>query len=147
VPLGLLYEPGAATAEIARAQEAIGPLAHPDRLIRPFGGGGKLDRGLLNREPVDYLTVNSFSCVLWNCVPHDWDDPEGWVARALAECAIRLWTLIVLHDLPTGAMPHLGGFLDLLADTSAEIVQELPPECVPIRRGAILLPIDDYVSE
>lgn len=43
---------------------------------------------------------------------------------------------MVIHDLPTGAMRHLSGFLDELDRLAAEIVQTLPEECVPIRNGA-----------
>jgi hypothetical protein len=46
-------------------------------LFRPFGGGGTLDSGLLNRKAVDYLCAGGFTCVLWNCVPRDWEDPMG----------------------------------------------------------------------
>jgi hypothetical protein len=96
---------------------------------------------------VDYLTAGRYTCVLWNCVPHDWDDPDGWVDRALKEIATRPWSLVVLHDLPTGAMRHLERFLDRLGAAQIEVVQEFPPECVPIREGAVVLPIGDYVTE
>ena len=146
VPLGERREPGGAEIEIGRTQQALGELAHPDRFFRPFGGGGRLDRCLLNREALDYLTAGGYTCVLWNCVPRDWEDPAGWVERALAECAARAWSLVVLHDLPTGAMLNLERFLDRVGDAGGAIVQEFPPQCVPIRRGGIILPIDDYVA-
>lgn len=147
VPLGERRDRGAAANEIGLAEAALGSLARPERLFRPFGGGGRLDRCLLSREAVDYLVAGRYTCVLWNCVPHDWDDPDGWVDRALAEIDARPWTLVVLHDLPTGAMRHLERFLDRLAESPAEIVQDFPPGCVPIRRGAIVEPIGDYVAE
>jgi hypothetical protein len=34
--------------------------------------------------------------------------------RALADCRSRPWTLVVLHDLPTGAMAHLDEFITRL---------------------------------
>ncbi|MBE3604668.1 polysaccharide deacetylase family protein [bacterium] len=147
VPLGERRERGAAAIEIGRAQEALGPLSRPERLFRPFGGGGRLDRCLLSRDAVDYLTAGRYTCVLWNCVPHDWDDPDGWVDRALKEIATRPWSLVVLHDLPTGAIRHLERFLDRLDAAQIEVVQEFPPECVPIREGAVVLPIGAYVAE
>ncbi|MGH7988398.1 MAG: polysaccharide deacetylase family protein, partial [Candidatus Binataceae bacterium] len=88
-----------------------------------------------------------YTCVLWNCVPHDWDQPERWVDTALSACAARLWSLVVLHDLPTGAMVHLERFLELLRGRHAEIVQEFPPDCVPIKRGMVMAPIDAYVAD
>jgi peptidoglycan-N-acetylglucosamine deacetylase len=145
-PLGERADRDGAAEEIGRAQEMIGTLAHPDRLFRPFGGGGRLNRGLLNREAVNYMCVGSFTCVLWNCVPRDWEDAEGWVERALEQCHAQDWSLVVLHDLPTGAMRNLERFIERLEGTNAEIVQDLPPSCVPIRRGRIVLPIDSYVA-
>jgi peptidoglycan-N-acetylglucosamine deacetylase len=48
-----------------------------NRFFRPFGGGGQLDHRLTSRAALDYLIQQKFTCVQWNVVPHDWDDPEG----------------------------------------------------------------------
>lgn len=146
IPLG--EQPGRDTAEneIGRTQAEIGDLAHPQRWFRPFGGGGNLDTRLLKPSVVDYLVRNRHSCVLWNAIPRDWDDPDGWVARALEQCSRKPWTLMVLHDLPTGAMDHLERFLDRGAADGARFRQDYPPQCVPIRNGEIARPINDYVS-
>ena len=146
VPLGLQHDPGAAQREIARTQALIGDLAHPQRWFRPFGGGGNLDDRLLKPSVVEHLCAGGYSCVLWNSIPHDWDDPEGWVDRALAQCRSQDWSLMVLHDLPTGAMRHLETFLDSASKAGARFRQEFPPDCVPIRAGKIVLPIEPYVS-
>ena len=145
-PLG--EQPGADTAqqEIGRTEAAIGELAHPNRWFRPFGGGGNLDDRLLKPSVVDYLVHNKHSCVLWSAIPHDWDDPDGWTERALEQCRAQPWTLLVLHDLPTGAMRHLDRFLDRAAAIGARFRQDFPPPCVPIRNGDIALPIETYVS-
>jgi peptidoglycan/xylan/chitin deacetylase (PgdA/CDA1 family) len=42
-PFGRREDHDGAEDEIGRAQRILGPLAHPDRLFRPFGGGGALD--------------------------------------------------------------------------------------------------------
>ncbi|MGY4477234.1 polysaccharide deacetylase family protein [Bradyrhizobium sp. USDA 3364] len=146
VPLG--QQPAADTAEreIGRTQAAIGDLAHPSRWFRPFGGGGNLDDRLLKPSVVDYLSHNKHSCVLWNAVPRDWDDPDGWTERALDQCRAQPWTLLVLHDLPTGAMAHLDRFLDRAGANGARFRQDFLPQCVPMRDGKIALPIRDYVS-
>lgn len=146
LPLGRQRDVHSAENEIGRTQAAIGDLAHPDRWFRPFGGGGKLDDGLLKPSVVDYLVRHRFTCVLWNAIPHDWDDPEGWVTRALGQCRAQPWSLMVLHDLPTGAMDRLEDFLDRALAAGARFRQDFPPVCVPIRRGEIVLPIDSYVS-
>jgi len=56
------------------------------------------------------------------------------------------WSMVVLHDLPTGAMLNLGRCISRLRDAGAEIVQEFPPACVPILRGRLMFPIDQYVA-
>jgi peptidoglycan-N-acetylglucosamine deacetylase len=146
VPLGDQRDPDAAAQEIARTQDLIGDLAHPQRWFRPFGGGGNLDQRLLKPSVVDHLSKGGYSCVLWNSIPRDWDDPYGWTERALAQCRSREWALMVLHDLPTGGMGHLETFLDRAAQAGARFRQEFPPDCVPIRAGRIVLPIKPYVS-
>jgi len=146
IPLGAQSGRDTAEREIGRTQDAIGDLAHQARWFRPFGGGGNLDRRLLKPSVVDYLTRNKHSCVLWNSIPHDWDDPDGWTERALDQCSRQPWTLMVLHDLPTGAMAHLERFLDSADAAGARFRQDFPPACVPIRNGDIALPINDYVS-
>jgi len=146
VPLGRMADPDSADKEIARTQSVIGGLASAQRWFRPFGGGGKLDDGLLKPSVVAHLCAEKYSCVLWNAIPRDWEDPDGWVDRALAQCRAQAWSLMVLHDLPTGAMRHLDIFLDRAAAAGARLHQEFPPACVPIRSGAIALPITSYVS-
>jgi peptidoglycan/xylan/chitin deacetylase (PgdA/CDA1 family) len=146
VPLGRQTDGEAAETEIGRTQSLIGDLAHENRWFRPFGGGGNLDARLLKSSVVDYLARNKHSCVLWNAIPRDWDDPEGWTERALDQCSRQPWTLMVLHDLPTGAMNHLERFLDAAEAAGARFRKDFPPQCVPIRNGEIALPINDYVS-
>lgn len=146
VPLGRQSDGETAESEIGRTQDLIGDLAHPDRWFRPFGGGGNLDNGLLKPSVVDYLCRNRFSCVLWNSIPFDWMDADGWVDRALQQCLALPWSLMVLHDLPTGATGRLEEFLDRAEASGARFHQDFPPACVPIRRGEIALPIDAYVS-
>lgn len=146
VPLGELRDPRTAEHEIGRTQAAIGSLAHALRWFRPFGGGGNLDDRLLKPTVVDYLVRNKFSCVLWNAIPSDWNDPDGWADRALDQCRAQPWSLMVLHDLPSGAMNHLEKFLDRASAAGASFRQDFPPDCVPIRAGEIVRPIDPYVS-
>ena len=99
VPLGRLEEK-AARSEILDTEKLLGALAHPDRLFRPFGGEGALGPHLLSSAAVDVLQKNRMTCVLWNAIPRDWDNPRGWVETALAQCRAQPRTLLVLHDLP-----------------------------------------------
>lgn len=144
-PLGFLGD-DAAEAEIARTQAELGNLSHPHRYFRPFGSGANLDRRLLNRAALAYLERERFTCVLWNSVPRDWVDAEGWVARALVQIEAQPWSLTVLHDLPTGAMRHLDRFIGEVRARGGRIRQDFPPACVPLLDGKIVAPMDAYVS-
>jgi len=147
LPLGRQPDAALAESEIARAQALLGDLAGPERLFRPFGGGGHLDDRLLRPSVVTYLRNHGYTCVLWNVIPRDWSDPDGWVARALDQCRAQAWSLMVLHDLPTGAMRHFERFIDGAEAAGARFRQDFPPDCVPIRRGEAMLPIDGLVSD
>jgi len=146
LPLGLSTGEDSAEHEIGRTQELMGGLADPRKFFRPSGGGGNLDRRLLSPSAADYLQRGRYTCVLWNSIPRDWDDPEGWVERALAHCRAQPWTLTVLHDVPSGAMRHLERFLDAAHAEGARIRQEFPPACVPIVEGVPVLPLAEYVA-
>jgi peptidoglycan/xylan/chitin deacetylase (PgdA/CDA1 family) len=147
VPLGLAAERGIAAAEIARTEALIGDLAHERKFFRPFGGGGLLDSRLLNREAFEHLTANGYTCVLWNAVPEDWAHPTGWVERALAQCFAQEHTVLVLHDLPTGAMQQLDSFIVAAKERGAVFSQDFPQSCVPIERGKLVGPVENYLSE
>ena len=147
IPLGEDRRPHAPELEIGAAQELIGPLSHPDRLFRPFGGGGHLDRRLLSRAARDFLVRERFTCVLWNVVPRDWEDPEAWIERALQACSVEPEALIVLHDYLPAAMSNLDRFIGQLKDAGHTIVQEFPASCVPILRGAVVRNLAPLVSE
>ena len=146
LPLGLIKEPNAVLDEIMDTEALIDELAHPDRLFRPFGGGGDLGPHLLNRAALDILRQQQMTCVLWNAVPRDWENPRGWAEVALAQCLAQPWTLLVLHDLPTGAMGRLKIFIDRVLDHGGRFRQDFPPECVPIRRGEPTGSLAPYVT-
>jgi len=137
VELGASDDPGAPANEIGAAQELLEGLADERRLFRPSGGGGVLGPRLLSPGAVEYLRAGGYTLVLWNSVPRDWQDPEGWPERALEDIASQPWTLVVLHDVPTGAMKQLPRFLDAVIRGGTEVVQDLPPACVPIVRGEV----------
>ena len=144
-PFGEVTAPGVVTEEIRRTQAAIAPVARRERLFRPFGGGGHLDSRLLSGEALRELQAGGYTCVLWNAVPRDFADPEGWVETALAQLAAQPWTLMVLHDLPNGAAAHLPRFLDAVQARGVRIRQDFPPDCLPIRQGVPALPLDGLV--
>lgn len=137
-----------AVAEIAETDALIGALAEAAPLFRPNGGGGVLGPYLLNRSAAAHLQARGHTVVLWNAIPRDWDDPDGWPDRALDQ-----WrradgpVVMVLHDLPTGAMRHLDRVLATLLDEGATFTQDPPLSCVPIRAGRPTGPLDCIVSE
>jgi len=124
--------------EIGQTQTLIGSLSHPDRLFRPFGSGGALDDRLLSKDAIAYLVEGGYSCVLWNSVPRDWEADAAWVDRCIDDVQMHTWTVVVMHDLPTGGMRYLSTLLTRLEALRAEIVQVFPSDCVPIVRGRIV---------
>ena len=129
-PLGDDPDAGYARREIEEAQALIGDLAHDRRWFRPPGGGGRIGPHLLSPAAAEILRDGAYTCVLWSSVPRDWEDPAGWVDTALADVERLDHAVVVLHDLPTGAMDALPRFLDALADQEVDIVQEFPPDVV-----------------
>jgi len=94
-----------------------------------------LGRHLLSKHAVQELEALDYSLLLWNSVPRDWEDAHGWVDTALNEIEAQAHTVVVLHDLNTGAMDHLGKFLDALLERDDIITMDLPSDCVPMRNG------------
>jgi peptidoglycan/xylan/chitin deacetylase (PgdA/CDA1 family) len=146
LPFGLM-EVDAAIAEFDQTQNAIGALVHPHRFFRPYGQGGNLDKRLLSRAAVDHIARARASIVLWSALPRDWEDAEGWVERALSQIAAQPWSLMVLHDLPTGAMRHLDRFLALVEERGGRIRQDFPPNCLPMVDGEMKFEIDGLLAE
>lgn len=144
-PLGELGDP-AALDEVMRTDALLEEMGVTEKLFRPFGGGGKLGPHLMSPGVVRFLAEKRYSCVLWNSIPRDWADPEGWVERALEQMRGQDWTLMVLHDLPTGAMDHLERFLDRAEAAGARFRSDFPPALVPIVDGQPVRPLDDCVA-
>ena len=134
-PFGELENPHEAIPEIVRTEELIGDLASEDRFFRPCGGGGHIDRRLLNKIALDHLVAENYTLVLWTCVPRDWEDPVGWPERALSDCAAQQRSIVVLHDIPTGAMNRLDYFLDAAGDRGMSFRQDFPAAITPLIRG------------
>jgi peptidoglycan-N-acetylglucosamine deacetylase len=126
-----------AVAEITRAEAALGGL-NRELLFRPNGGGGALGPHLLNRSALRALMAGGYTVVLWNAVPRDWDDADGWPARACAmAAAASAPVLMVLHDLDGRAMRYLDATLGRLADAGHRFTREFPEACIPLRAGAL----------
>jgi len=144
--LGDSTDPAAPAAEIGRTQELLARVTNADRLFRPPGGGGNLDRHLLSGAAVRYLADGKYTLVLWNNVPRDWADPEGWETTCRRTMSSQPWSVVVLHDTDTGAMAGLDRAVARMLDDGLDIVQDFPPDCVPMRRGLVTAPLDHLVS-
>jgi peptidoglycan/xylan/chitin deacetylase (PgdA/CDA1 family) len=147
IPLGEDGRADAVDREIAATEALLDAIAPGPKRFRPFGRGGLLGPHLLSRAAVDYLTTHAYTCVLWNSVPCDWIDPDGWAARALVDCAAHDHTLLVLHDVPGACLAALPGFLDALRDRGFELVADLPPACTPIIDGRVVGALDGVVAD
>jgi hypothetical protein len=128
-------EPGYATREISDTQALIAEHGISKLLFRPFGNFGLLGPHLLNEEALAYLMEQRFTCIAWNSVPHDRDDPAHWVERCLSDVAKKDWTIVVLHDIENASLKRLPELLVGLDELGIEIVQQFPEEVVLIRDG------------
>lgn len=146
IAYGELADPVVAIDEIERTQEMIGEFADPDRLLRPTGNSGQLGKHLLSRAVYDYLRRERYSCVLWNSIPRDWIDAEGWVDTALTQIRAQDWSVVVIHDVYPQPMRHLDDFLRRAKDLGAEFTEELPESCVPLLRGEVRADMSAYVT-
>ena len=145
VELGTTKDPKVIEREIGRNQEILGDL-NDQRLFRPYMGGGILGKRTYSPEAVQYLCDGKYTTVLFNCVPRDWENPDGWPEVALEQMQSQDWTLLIVHDVERyGGMKHLARFLDESLRRGIEIVQEFPPDCVPIRGGEVVGSLDGLV--
>ena len=60
--------------------------------------------------------MGKYTCVLWNCLPGDWRDPERWVERCLAEVQHQAWSVVVLHDFAHASLGRLPELLHRLEE-------------------------------
>jgi len=131
-------DPADALDEIDATQAAIDADARYDRLFRPPGGGGIIDELTMSRAAYDHLRAGGYTCVLWNNLPRDWENVDGWPAVALERLHELDWSVVVLHDPYAKAMRHLGDFIDRALDAGARFTLDFPNDCTPLRRGATL---------
>ncbi|MGM7671618.1 polysaccharide deacetylase family protein [Microbacterium sp. A93] len=145
-PLGLLHDRDRELAEIVNADAVLEDLDVESRLFRPTGHGA-IGSHLLTRGTADYLMAKKYSVVLWTLFVRDSKMPDGWVERALARLPERDHHVLVVHDLPTGAMDHLPRFLDAVAQRGIEVVTDFPASVVPLRVGIPAANFEtDYVT-
>jgi hypothetical protein len=107
---------------------------------------GVKDQRLLSPAAVQLLKSGGSTLALWNLEPRDWENTRTWPARALAQAARYEHSVLLAHELPTGAMDHLDEFLRRAADAGYSVVADFPVSCTPIVRGEQVGPLDPYVT-
>lgn len=133
-PLGIIDDPQREIAEIAEAEDVLGDRVGMPRLFRPTGHGS-VGPHLLTPRSADFLSSRGYTMVLWSLFVRDSKMPEGWAQRAMDRLDERDWHVLVVHDLPTGAMDELPQFLDGAASLGIDFVQEFPADCTPMVAG------------
>ena len=143
--LGTTRDPERIAREIGGCEAILGEL-NEHRLFRPYMAGGQRTRRIFSPEAVDYLCAHGYTTVLFNCLPRDWAEPDTWPEEALRQLGDLDWACLIVHDVARyGSMEQLPRFLDAVAERGVEIVQEFPADCVPIREGEVLHPLDDML--
>ncbi len=135
IALGELSDQSDVDAEIDGCESLLDGLRSTPPLFRPFGNGGALDRRLLSDHAVQRLIDGGYQTVLWNSVPHDWDDPEGWVDTAIAHVKSMPHTVMVLHDTPGACADRLAELLDRLEALDVVFSQDIPEACIATKDG------------
>jgi peptidoglycan-N-acetylglucosamine deacetylase len=137
-PFGEKPDAAFAAREIGETERRIGALAHPDKLFRPYGREGRIGPHVFSRAAVDYLVAHRYTAVLWNSLPGDWRDPDGWVDACVADVARRDWSCVVLHDIPNACLKRLPDLIARLTDKGVRFAQQMPESVVLTRGGQVV---------
>jgi peptidoglycan-N-acetylglucosamine deacetylase len=147
VALGDRRELAYAASEIEGAQQRIGKFAHPEKLFRPYGKSGRLGPHLLSRAALDHLLAQNFRTVIWNNLPEDWKNPDGWVEGCIAQVSERDWSVVVLHDIENACLARLGELIHRLHDLGVIYEQDFPDAVTLTRGGRIVGPAKGYIAD
>ncbi len=136
-----------AEEEISKAEALIGGLANPEKLFRPYGNEGLIGPHLLSTAALQYLLEHRYRTIIWNCVPGDWKDPDGWVETCIAQVKSQDWSVIVLHDIENGCLPRLPELLQRLADIGVTYEQDYPDSVTLTRSGQTISMSPSYIAD
>jgi peptidoglycan/xylan/chitin deacetylase (PgdA/CDA1 family) len=152
-PLGLQTEPGIGSHEILATYRLLGVLAGSPPLYRP-NGRGSAGSHLLNQEAAELLSSLGATIALWTDIPRDRkvvvDRPDQWVEDAKQAVMSQDWTVLVLHDRPSGfdppgPMAYLADFLEWAA-ARVEFRQDFPVACTPMIAGVPSETLKQFVT-
>jgi peptidoglycan/xylan/chitin deacetylase (PgdA/CDA1 family) len=147
VALGDWPDAAYAAEEIGATQALLGACVRSEKLFRPYGNSGLIGPHLLSQAAKAYLLAGGYTTVLWNSVPGDWKDPDGWVDRCIAQVAAQDWSVVVLHDVAVGCLARLPELLKRLADLGVTFEQELPESVILTRGGRVVNLDPSYVAD
>jgi peptidoglycan/xylan/chitin deacetylase (PgdA/CDA1 family) len=147
VALGDRPDAAYAHAEIDEAQALIGTYAGAEMLFRPYGNDGLLGPHLFSTAALLHLRNNGYTTVLWNLVPGDWRNPDGWDANCDAALASIDWPVIVLHDIESGCLARLPSFLAWIADLGYAVEQGFLDSVIVTRAGRFVTLTDSMVAD
>jgi peptidoglycan/xylan/chitin deacetylase (PgdA/CDA1 family) len=147
IPFGEQPTEAFVTTEIGETEALIGDLASPEKLFRPYGREGRIGPHLFSRAAVQYLLTHRYRTIMWNAVPGDWRDAQGWLRNALTQCAQQDWSVVVLHDIENGCLADLPELLDRLADQGVTFEQAFPPSVVLTDAGQLVNLDPGYVID
>ena len=147
VALGDRPDRSHALSEIDGAQARIGRFSHPEKLFRPYGNSGRLGPHLLSRAALDHLVANDYRTIIWNNLPGDWRDPDGWVESCTAQVSSLDWSVVVLHDIEGGCLGRLPELLRRLEDLGVRFEQDFPDAVTLTRGGRIVSLPENYVAD
>jgi peptidoglycan/xylan/chitin deacetylase (PgdA/CDA1 family) len=133
--------------DIGGAQALIGHFPDQEKLFRPFGKLGLLGPHLFSEASLHYLCEQYYTTVIWNSVPRDWEDADGWVERCLSDAAQQDWTVVALHDIEDACAKRLPELLLRLEDAGIAIEQQFPESVVVTRNGRIVTLAASNVSD
>ncbi len=147
IALGERPELDYAVNEIEGAQQRIGRLSHPEKLFRPYGKSGLLGPHLLSWPALNHLLAQNYRTVIWNNVPRDWNDPDGWVERCIALLSDDQWSVVVLHDIEDACLARLPELLRRFDDLGVIYEQDFPDAVTLTRGGRIVSLPQGYVAD
>lgn len=136
-----------AVNEIEGAERRIAEFSHPEKLFRPYGNGGHIGPHLLSRAALNYLLRQNFRTIIWNNVPGDWRDPDGWVERCVTQVLREDWSVVVLHDIASGCVTRLEELLRRLDDLGVIFEQDFPDAVTITRAGRVVGGAGGYVAK
>ena len=147
VALGDRPDRAHALSEIEGAQTRIGRLSHPEKLFRPYGNSGRLGPHLLSRAALDHLVAQNYRTIIWNNLPGDWKDPDGWVESCMAQVSSLDWSVVVLHDIEGGCLARLPELIRRLEHLGVTFEQDFPDAVTLTRGGRIVSFPESYVAD